>query len=140
MTEPVNILPLGACLLSGPLAAIRREGKPLTSNRYGSIGGCYTFGIMLQIIATLRGERDVPQEIRPLCGMKANVGPRRGADTFSDIDMALLEPASVVEITFRGCSLNRLLLSKLVVEPIRALGPEASKAVMQWFRIGIDGF
>src|SRR5450432_838548 len=98
MTEPVNILPLGACLISAPLTAVRKQGKPLTFGSYRPIGACYTFGIMLQVIATLRGEREVPQEIRPLCGMRPDAGPRRGADTFADIDMALLEPASATEI------------------------------------------
>jgi hypothetical protein len=139
MTESVNILPRGACLLVEPLAAIRKEGKALTSNSYGQIRGIYTFGNMLQVVAILRGERDVPQEIRPLCALRANAGPRRGADTFADIDMALLEPASPIEITFRGCSLNRRLVVKLVVRPISALGPEAAKAAKRWFRVGIEG-
>jgi hypothetical protein len=139
MTEPVSILPLGGCLLSVPLAALRKDGKALTYNKYTPVATCYTFGVMLQFIATLRGECDVPQEIRPLCGLKPTAGPRPGADTFADIDMAMLEPASPIEITFRGCSLNRNKLSTLVVEPVRAVGPEASKAVIQWLRTGLLG-
>jgi hypothetical protein len=139
MGEPVNILAFGACLVQGPLIPIQKVGDRLTYAKYGPIPPSYTFGIMLQTIAMWRGERDVPAEIRPLGEIRLNVRPVARASTFSDVDVAILEPASPIEITYRGCSLNRVSLYKLIVEPIRAIGPEASKAAMTWYRNGVDG-
>ncbi len=139
MTAPVNILPLGGCLLKGPLAAIKARGDRLTFSKYRPVGDCYTFGLMLQVISLLRGEREVAKEVLPLCGLPLATRPVAGADTFDGVDMALLEPASPIEITFRGASLNRLKLSRFVIEPMRALGPQGAKAAAQWFRVGIEG-
>src|SRR5947209_18755392 len=107
---PIHILPLGACLMRGPLNPVHKEGDRLQYAKYGPLAPCYTLGIMFQELVTLRGDVDVPQEIRPLCGMAARAGAIAGADSFADVDVVLIEPASPTEIPFLGCSLHRIAL------------------------------
>jgi hypothetical protein len=137
MTSPVSVLALGGCLLHGPLNPMARLGEGLTYPPYGPIPGTYTFGEMRQAIAVLRGERDVPQQIRPLCSMRPNFVPVDSAVDFRDVDVALLEPAIPIEISFRGYTLNRTSLFQQVVAPIRVRGREANKWAAQWLRVGL---
>jgi hypothetical protein len=137
MTAPISVLPLGGCLLHGPLNPMARVGEGLTYPPYGPIPGTYTFGEMRQAIAVLRGEMDVPQQIRPLCSMRPNFTAVDSAADFHDVDVALLEPAIPIEITFRGYTLNRTSVFQQVVAPIRVLGRDANKWAAQWLRVGL---
>ncbi len=101
--------------------------------------GTYTFGEMFQAIALLRGERDVPQEFRPLCNMRPGFRPVARSADFADVDVALLEPASPIDLTFRGCNLNRTLLAQQVLTPVASISKEARKSGNVWLRTGLMG-
>src|SRR5215472_16142918 len=118
LTVPVGVLPFGGCVLRGPLNVAKaddhmRDG--LKRLPYGGIPPTYTFGEMRQAVAVLRGELDVPQRIRPLCRMRPNLKPVDTAADFRNVDVALLEPATPMEITFRGHTLNQSALNQQVV-------------------------
>lgn len=139
MTASISAFVLGGCLLHGPLNPCARDGTRFTYPKYGPIPGCYTFGEMIQAIGLLRGERDVPPEIRPLCSMRPNLKAVPRALEFNDVDVALLEPASPIEILFRGCNLNRTCLAQHVIHPLQPLGKEVAKRLSTWFRAGLMG-
>jgi hypothetical protein len=137
MVDTVNVFVFGACTMHGPLMA--QLGKSFTFAKYGPIPGTYTFGEKLQALAVLRGERDVPPEIRPLCAMRPNFGPVARAADFKDVDVVLVEASSPIDLTFRGCKLNRLPLYQQIVDPIVAARPEARKFGSLWYRTGLIG-
>ena len=137
MADSIRTFVLGGCLLHGPLNPCARDGTKFTYPNYGPVPGVYTFGEMFQVIEVLRGQRDVPPDIRPLCSMRPNFKAVPRAADFNDVDVALLEPSSPVEILFRGCNLNRAALAQQIANPIRALGPAASKCSAAWFRAGL---
>jgi len=135
----VSVLVFGACLLHGPLNPLNRTATNFSYPDYGPLPGCYTFGEMFQAIDLLRGLKDVPQEYRPLCAMRPNFRPVGRAAHFADVDVALIEPSSPVELEFRGCSLNRVALAHSVIHPITERYKDARKAAGAWLRIGLIG-
>lgn len=139
MGDSVNVLVFGACLVRGPLNPMARVGSRFTFANYGSLPGTYTLGEIFQAIGVLRGERDVPQDIRPLCNMKSNFRPVKRAAEFSDVDVALLELSSPIELVFRGCYLNRNRLQQLIMNPIADLSRAARKCGNFWLRNGLVG-
>lgn len=139
MADTINVLVMGACLLHGPLNPLARTGGRFRYANYGPVPGTYTFGEMFQAVALLRGERDVPQEIRPLCNMRPNFRPVARSADFSDVDAVLLEPSSPIDISFRGCYLNRTLIGQLVTGPVTEVSREARKHANLWLRTGIIG-
>lgn len=140
MHGPTTVLPMGACLLHGPLNPVARERKRLAYPKYGPFPGVYTFGEMFQALDVLLGKREVPDEIRPLCNMRPNFVARPSAVGFDEVDVALLEPSSPVDIVYKGCNLNRTAVAQIVIAPIRATGREGAKLASQWLRTGLVGF
>src|SRR5271157_5018690 len=128
----VSVLIFGDCLLHGPLNPLHRARTNFRYPDYGPVPGCYTFGEMFQAIDVLRGNKNVPQEYRPLCAMRPNFRPVERAATFSDVDVVLLEPSSPVELNFRDCVLNRTSLVQTVIHPVLERGNEARKASNAW--------
>ncbi len=138
MPESTSILVLGGCLLHGPLNPRSRAGAGFNYPKYGPIPGTYTFGEMFQAIGILRGERDVPPEIRPLCALRPNFKAVPRAAEFSDVDVALIELSSPIEIIFRGCNLHVPCLAQEIMNPIRNQSREAAKCMATWFRSGLQ--
>jgi len=139
MKTPLNVLLFGGCLTHTPLRKHARGGARLAA-AYHAIPQIHTFGEMFQIVDILRGEKVIPPEIRPLCRIWRDLGPVPNSRTFDDIDVALVEPSSPIEITFRGFSINRRGLRDFLVEPMREqYGREAGKVAAQWFRVGLVG-
>ncbi|HEX4296185.1 MAG TPA: hypothetical protein VHZ29_18775, partial [Rhizomicrobium sp.] len=95
----------------------------------------HSFGEMVQVVEFLRGRREVPRELRRLTG----ISPKMRPCDFSDIDLALIEPASPVEISFRGTAINRGAIQQEVLRPIESQGREAARLSHKWMRIGILG-
>jgi hypothetical protein len=111
-----------------------RTGEKARRAPYGHVPFTYTFGEMFQTIEVLRGEREVPEEIRQLCFMDSEFIPVPRAADFNDVDVFLIEPASPVDMIYRDCYLNRIPLSNIVLQPLRALGKEAAKYANLWLR------
>jgi hypothetical protein len=139
MDRPTTVLPMGACLLHGPLNPIARERVRIAYPKYGTFPGVYTFGEMFQALDVLLGRREVPDEIRPIANMRPNFVARESAVGFGEVDVVLVEPSSPIDLEYRGCNLNRTTLTQIVLAPIRATGREGNKAANQWLRTGLIG-
>lgn len=134
----LNAILFGGCMMRQPLRAMATRQRGLADEKYGSAAAKHTFGEMFQFIEVLRGARRIPRELMSLCRISARVGPVAGAEDFRDLDVALIEPASPAELTFRGFAINRIGLMKMLA-PIEAEGREAKKLAAQWLRVGLTG-
>ena len=74
----LEVLPMGACLLHGPLTEL--ASRRLIKNvfwRFGAAGiNAYTLDEAIQGIAFYRGERDIPPELKHLCVLEPSDDPR----------------------------------------------------------------
>jgi hypothetical protein len=107
MKNVFNVLLFGGCLLHQPIQRSPRARAKLAFHKYGPLTGVHSFGEMFQVIDVLRGEKEVPLELRPLCRMSPGLRAVPRAKDFNDLDLALVEPASPIEITFRNVIINR---------------------------------
>lgn len=139
MQEPTTVLPMGACLLHGPLNPIARERTRIAFPKYGTFPGVYTFGEMFQALDLLLGKSDVPAEIRPIANIQPNFVARPSAIGFKEVDAVLVEPSSPVDLEYRGCFLNRNRLTHYVIAPFKEVSREAYKLANQWLRTGLIG-
>jgi hypothetical protein len=139
MHRPTTVIPMGACLLHGPLNPIARDRVRIAFPKYGTFPGVYTFGEMFQALDVLLGRREVPDEIRPIANMRPNFVARESAAGFGEVDVVLVEPSSPIDLEYQGCNLNRTTLTQIVLAPIRATGREGNKAANQWLRTGLIG-
>src|SRR5215471_3927955 len=136
MAHPLNTILFGGCLIHWPLQETQCAYGKLVLGGYGPISEIHTFGEMCQIIDVLRGTRDVPQEYRYIAHMEPSLGPVRGAGDFADLDVALVEPASSVELEFRGYSVNRFAIARFV-RAQAGESKEAPKLCARWLREGL---
>ena len=141
MAEPkiLNAILFGGCMLRQPLRVMATRQRGLADQKYGSDTAKHTFGEMFQFIEVLRGAKSIPREFMSLCRISPRAGPVVGAEDFRDLDVALIEPASPAEITFRGFAINRIGLMKMLA-PVEAQGREAAKLADAWLRVGLTGF
>jgi hypothetical protein len=133
----LNALLFGGCLVHWPLVRTARAQEGLAPENYGPIREVHTFGEMFQIIEVLRGQKTVPQEWRHLAHMRPDLGPVPGADRFSDIDVALVEPASPTELEFRGTAINRFAIARFVRATVGDGSKETEKILAKWLRLGL---
>ena len=113
------------------------EGR-LRYDAYGPIPETHSLGEMFQVMEILRGQMKVPEELRPMSRM-VDLKPVAGASDFSDIDVALLEPASPIELTFRGIALSRTIIRLKFLKLIVVLHEEKRKLATAWLREGLVG-
>lgn len=137
--QPLNLLQFGGCLIHRPLRSIARANERLSTENFGHIRAIHTFGEMFQIIEVLRGQRVVPFEYMGLSRVTPDLVPVKAADTFEGADLALVEPASSVELSFRGIAINRTGIMRHVFAPIEANDPKAAKIANKWLRVGLSG-
>lgn len=136
---PLSVFLLGGCDIHGPLDLIARAGEKIRRPAYGHVPFTFTFGEMFQTIEVLRGKKEVPKEIRPLCLMDDEFVPVARSADFADVDLFLVEPASSIDLVYRGCSFNRIPLSNIVLQPLRQISKDASKFANHWLRAGLVG-
>lgn len=140
MTEIVRVLPFGACLVHIPLTRLARMKAKVDYARVSDARVppvAFTFGEAFQIIDILRGERDVPPEIRPLVHIRPEFRALPSAKTFENVDVVLMEPATPIEVGFRSWVLNRTAIGLHVMGPIRAVSDHAAKRTAAWFNQGL---
>jgi hypothetical protein len=136
VAKPLCILPFGACLMHGPLNPEARAGARMTYPAFGRIPGVYTFAEMMQMIDVVSGRRTVPEALAGLCNIEGPFHPAAEGPGFAGVDVALVEPASPIDLTLDGWALNRAALGRLI-NPLHELGRDASRALNHWFRIGL---
>ncbi len=134
MSGPVRVLIFGAGPLSQALRAVGKERSRLDSNRLGASALCSDLGQMRQLLELWRGEREIPNDVASLCATARRPRTRAGSAPFGDIDAAVLEPVSPVELVFRGASLSWVAIVKELLAPIRALGPGQTQVAARWLR------
>jgi hypothetical protein len=138
MTSPLNTLLFGGCMIHWPLTRTSCADGKLALDAYGPVREVHTFGEMFQIIEVLKGGNTVLPEYRDLAHMRQRLGPAQGADNFGDLDVALIEPASPVELEFRGVAVNRFTVNRLV-RAETGESPFAKKLSAKWMRQGLIG-
>src|SRR3569832_856811 len=80
----------------------------------------------------------IPQEFQSLSRMSV-LSPVPSAADFSDVDVALLEPASPIVLTFRGVAFHRNAITTKFIKPIADRGREERKVAAAWLRHGLVG-
>lgn len=136
----LNTLVLGGCLVNMPIVATPRAKDVLDYERYGPFQLLHSFRQMHQRIQFIRGERDFPPTIRMLCRFPRDLKVLPGIADFHDLDATLVEPTTPVDLVFRGFSINRRALQR-VVYPAAGEDDEATAAIIKrWFRGGLVGF
>lgn len=142
MSDPI-ILPLGGCLLHGPISHYQRTVRPVTLrlSAKGVLRETYAIGEMFQIVDFLDGVTAIPREVKPFIGMDADFKPLATADFRRDTDIVVIEPNTSMEIHFDNFILNRTALTAAIVEPIRKLDPsqEMAKKTYTWLNKGVLG-
>jgi hypothetical protein len=137
MKSPLNALVFGGCLLRRPLRSLPDVAGKLDYLRYGEIKTVHSFADMIQVVEFLRGEKDVPRELRRLTGIGPRMKPMPAAKDFADIDLTLIEPGSPLQVSFRGIVINHTRLQSDLFLPIMKLSLEATKLCHKWIRTGI---
>ena len=134
VTRPLNALVMGGCLLRRPLRAVPFLAEKLTTNH--GLNVMHSVAEMIQAVQFLKGNMEIPAEIRPLTGVAKLLSMPDGGD-LEDLDLVLVEPGSPVDITFRGFAINRTRISDQVIKPIEAAAPKACKLTQKWLRQGL---
>ncbi len=138
---PPRVFGLGACLLHGPMTVAIKTGQcgRASIGKGGSTPGTYSFGEMFQLLDFLEGKREIPDELRPICGYHPNYAPGPGAPGFSGADVCLVQPNGIVDIDLDGFKLNRAQIMRYVTTPLKELGREAAKLANSWYTKGLLG-
>lgn len=134
----LNALLFGGCLVHWPMTRTTRAEGRIRYDAYGPIREIHSFAEMFQIVEILRGQRKIPEEFQLISRM-TELRPVSGAADFGDIDVALLEPASPIELTFRGVAFHRNAITTRFLMPIMARGREERKVGAAWLRQGLVG-
>ncbi len=141
MTESsshLNALLFGGCLVHWPMTRTSQAEGRLRHDAYGPIREIHSFAEMFQIVEILRGQRRIPWKFESISRM-TELRPVPNAIDFHDIDVALLEPASPIDLTFRGVAIHRNAFIGPFLKPIQDLGKEERKVVSAWLRQGLMG-
>lgn len=134
VARPLNALFLGGCLIHRPTRALPDLGEKLRLANSGSYRIVHSFGEMFEIVDILEGRKSIPQSLRQLSGLPLR--DRGHSLDLGAVDVAIVEPASPVEITFRGVHTNR---SRLLDElrPIQSQNRAAMRIFNKWIRLGL---
>lgn len=135
--ERLQTLLLGACMLHWPILRTPVGKAKLACETYGSPLEVHTFGEIFQLLAVLRGTKDVPTEIRSLARIPFSLRPVVSAQGFHEIDVALVAPSSPIELTFRGHFVNRQALRDLVTAHLPVDAREGPKLLHHWLKVGL---
>lgn len=92
----------------------------------------------LQLVRLYRRDLFVPAEFRRYIISQPDL-PVIAAGALDCIDGIFLELCGMEEIRLHGWQLNRRLVEELLLDPVRALSPEAAHLVADWFRNGLLG-
>jgi len=134
----LNVLLFGGCLVHWPMTRTTRAEGRIRYDAYGPIREIHSFAEMFQIVEILRGQRKIPEEFQLISRM-TELRPVSGAADFGDIDVALLEPASPIELIFRGVAFHRNAITTNFLKPIMDRGREERKVGAIWLRHGLVG-
>lgn len=134
----LNALLFGGCLVHWPMTRTSCAEGRIKYDAYGPIREIHSFSEMFQIVEILRGERKIPEEYQAISRM-TELNPVPNAADFSDIDVALLEPASPIDLTFRGIAFHRNAISTRFLKPIVDRGRDERKIAFAWLRQGLVG-
>lgn len=126
-------------MIHWPLTRTGSADGKLTLDSYGPIKEIHTFGEMFQIIDVLKGRKDIPKDYRYLAHMHGKLRPVAAAADFRNVDVALLEPASPIELVFRDVAVNRFAVNRAIRAEAGEENREAKKLSAQWMRVGLIG-
>jgi hypothetical protein len=140
MTNVIRVLPFGGCGSHLPLFHVAKTNPSVVFAKVGNfqIPVAFSIGEALQLISFLRGERDVPQELRGMACIRPNFQPLPNLGNFENADVILVEPATPIEINFRSFFLNRSGVVVEVTRPIAAVSQHAHRRTSVWWNQGLN--
>ncbi|HMN70389.1 MAG TPA: hypothetical protein PKA55_00825 [Rhodoblastus sp.] len=144
--DTIRVMAMGGCNLRGPLAKVRGVGRRAPGSAWSAVPAnfrvvgppfwTYTFGEIIQTLDLYRGERKIPDEYRPMCGIDRNFVAK--PEILKETDVFLLEPNTSQEISLDGYFLNRVPVINMM-HALRELGAGYGSQVGQWYSRGING-
>jgi hypothetical protein len=137
MSTRLNVLLLGGCLIHWPLTVVSRINPRFDFDRYGTVRPLHTFGEMFQTLDILDGKKTVPPELIHLTRLSRGMVATPAANGFADLDLALVEPASPIELLFRDITINRMRIHNYVRMGLAKEDEEGLKLLTAWFREGL---
>ena len=140
--DQMRALLLGGCNIHAPINGYLRAGgremaRPQLSRDGSGPGVVYTFGEMSQMVAFMRGDMELPPEVKLLTGLSASFEPLPEVKSSDAFDVVLAAPSAALELTFRGYAINRGSMNQYVYDPIRAISPEVYKLIYNWYQNGV---
>jgi hypothetical protein len=123
-----------------PIVATPRAKDVLDYERYGPFQLLHSFRQMHQRIQLIRGERAFPSTMRMLCRFPHDLKALPGIADFHDLDVTLVEPTTPVDLVFRGFSINRRALQRIVYPAAGENDETTATVIKRWFRNGLVGF
>ena len=140
MAMPRQVLLFAGCMVQMSLRAWPSWREHFPAGRYRPILQIHNFPQILQIMQVLQGEANVPVELRPFCHVSPKLRCVRKPRDFSDVELALVEVSSPVELTYRGYNLHLFGLNQKLVKPLLSTTPEQKNLADIWTKSlrGID--
>jgi len=139
--EPIDFVYLGGCLLSAPVNELLREGRLSWALRRAGLrraAAIYTLGEAIQFTRFLRGDLDIPPEIRLLSDIDRDwVWQPQWRACLAETDVVLVEINSPVPICYGSYSLNRASIITHIGEPLVARRPDLKAVANDWYYQGI---
>ena len=127
-------LALGSCNLHQAMDAAAKASE--VNLAWGRQAVVYTAREALQFLAFHKGQVRIAAELQPMALRDSPLCEDFFAVT-ADLDLALFEFNSDMEVVFEGVSLNRGQINDLVLNPLKAYGREAELVGITWYAHGL---
>jgi hypothetical protein len=128
----MNSLLFCGCAVHRPLRAAPAWRRAFRDTPYRGISLIHTYAQTLQVIEILKGQRTIPRELLFACHVSPTVGPVEGADTFSDVDLVMLETSTPVELAYRGHQLHAFAINHKICKAIFGDNAVLKRAADLW--------
>ena len=132
--DRIGLWPFAGCTVYDPAYALEKMGKAYVCARrsgYDESPYTHTIGEHLQLVDHLRGAFEIPEDLRPFCNVDFKVRPGGFEAAVRDLDVAIVEECSDVEIVLRGVVLNRNRLTSAIQPPAGEAGQPVAE-IRQW--------
>lgn len=140
MSEP-SVVTFGGCQINGPIRTLNLQRRLVPVYRqigFRSTPFVFTPRAALQLIRFCAGEQSVPREVREFCYSDPELEPGPAVHRLiRQVDFALLEPNTAIDIVFEGYYLNSNIVQQAVVERAKEIDVKFGKLAHRWKADGI---
>lgn len=141
MTAPrIKILPLGACQIQQPIAALHLAGHVRSAFVECGIQPApfvYTIKAARQLLAVLRGDEAIDPALARFCFMLMGSEEMQPQQILPGCDLAIIEPNYPADIVAEGLILSQQLIKRHLTDPLSTLGPDVRKLCFNWKSKGL---